>query len=257
MHRWGSAGRGARPRRVRRERPIGPARRPAPARPARHPGHERARRRRIGRAGRGPRRSWRSCSATATGWPSGHSTPAASSTSTGSSTPPRSDARPVARRRCRAGLQARRHRLRAGQRLRRRLRRGRRPRHRDRLRGGSPPRPERRPAQGGPRVRQRAGAQALHARTAGRGPAFTPPGYLDDALPVLDPAAEEPRVLESMVAWLGARRAWRPLLDRTVLAHRTTVGFGDLPTSPAPPTSSALVADLRERLKGFDCSSPT
>ncbi|MEC5198710.1 thiazole/oxazole-forming peptide maturase SagD family component [Arthrobacter sp. PL16] len=83
-----------------------------------------------------------------------------------------------------------------------------------------------------------------------------PRDYLDDALAVVDPAAEEPRVLEATVGWLTSgpeqEAAVRARLDATVFSRRSTVRFGDLPTSPTADPAvimaehglEVLVADL-------------
>ncbi len=83
-----------------------------------------------------------------------------------------------------------------------------------------------------------------------------PQDYLDDALSVVDPSAEEPRVLEATVAWLsvGAEQdtAVRARLDATIFSRRSVVRFGDLPTDQAADPSvilaghglEILVADL-------------
>ncbi|MHA7240240.1 YcaO-like family protein [Arthrobacter sp. TMS1-12-1] len=83
-----------------------------------------------------------------------------------------------------------------------------------------------------------------------------PQDYLDDALTVVDPAAEEPRVLEATLAWLtvGPEQdaAVRARLDATVFSRRSVVRFHDLPSSPtADPLAlmagrglEVLVADL-------------
>ncbi len=64
-----------------------------------------------------------------------------------------------------------------------------------------------------------------------------PRDYLDDALSVVEPAAEEPRVLHATVGWLTAgpeqEAAVRARLAATVFSRRSTVRFGDLPTRPA------------------------
>jgi YcaO-like protein with predicted kinase domain len=85
---------------------------------------------------------------------------------------------------------------------------------------------------------------------------IAPQDYLDDALSVVDPAAEEPRVLDATVAWLtvGAEQdaAVRARLDATIFSRRSVVRFGDLPTDPTADPSvilaghglAILVADL-------------
>jgi ribosomal protein S12 methylthiotransferase accessory factor len=84
---------------------------------------------------------------------------------------------------------------------------------------------------------------------------LAPEGYLDDALSVLDPAAEEPRVLAATLDWLaGPADRWEPMLTRTVFSRRTSVPFPALPTTPAPPDAAGLLADLQGRLaaEGFE-----
>ena len=85
---------------------------------------------------------------------------------------------------------------------------------------------------------------------------IAPQDYLQDALAVVDPGAEEPRVLEATVAWLtaGAEQdaAVRARLDTTVFSRRSVLRFRDLPTRPtADPLAimtdhglDVLVADL-------------
>jgi ribosomal protein S12 methylthiotransferase accessory factor len=84
---------------------------------------------------------------------------------------------------------------------------------------------------------------------------LAPEAYLDDALSVLDPAAEEPRVLAATLDWLaGPADRWEPLLARTVFSGRTSVPFAALPTTPASPGAAGLLADLQARLaaEGFE-----
>ena len=85
---------------------------------------------------------------------------------------------------------------------------------------------------------------------------IAPQDYLDDALAVVDPAAEEARVLDATVGWLTAgteqQAAVWTRLDATVFSRRSTVRFGDLPTGPTADPSAimaehgleVLVADL-------------
>ncbi len=85
---------------------------------------------------------------------------------------------------------------------------------------------------------------------------IAPQDYLDDALTIVDPGAEEPRVLDATVAWLTADgeqdTAVRTRLAATVFSRRSAVRFGDLPTSAtADPLAvmaehglGILVADL-------------
>jgi ribosomal protein S12 methylthiotransferase accessory factor len=71
------------------------------------------------------------------------------------------------------------------------------------------------------------------------------PGYLDDVLPAVDPAAEERRVLDATVAWLSdpsPRVAER--LAGTVFSRRTSTPFAALPTVP-----SQEVADPADALR--------
>nr|WP_253943494.1 YcaO-like family protein [Nocardioides sp. zg-1308] len=64
----------------------------------------------------------------------------------------------------------------------------------------------------------------------------------------VDPAAEEQRVLDAMVAWLRApREVWEPPLRRTVLSRVRTVPFTDLPTAEVAPGD--LLPELCARLE--------
>lgn len=65
--------------------------------------------------------------------------------------------------------------------------------------------------------------------------AVAPAGYLERVLPAVDLAAQEPRVLAAMLAWLrGGIAPVRAELDATVFSRRSTADFSDLPTSTAP-----------------------
>ncbi len=84
---------------------------------------------------------------------------------------------------------------------------------------------------------------------------LAPEGYLDDALPGLDPAAEEQRVLVATLEWLaGPSEDAERALARTVFSRRTSTPFTALPTTPAPPDADQLLADLQARLaaEGFE-----
>ncbi len=86
-----------------------------------------------------------------------------------------------------------------------------------------------------------------------------PQDYLDDALAVVDPADEEPRVLDATVAWLtaGAEQdaAVRARLDATIFSRRSIVRFGDLPTDPTA-DPSALLAEHGLEILVADLTPP-
>ena len=76
---------------------------------------------------------------------------------------------------------------------------------------------------------------------------LVPPGYLDRIVAGIDPAAEEPRALRAMVDWLGADDERLRGLLAPVLAVRSRVALGALPTVPsgsadAPAARLAIVA---------------
>lgn len=76
-----------------------------------------------------------------------------------------------------------------------------------------------------------------------------PPRY-QEVVDAMDPAAEEPRVLEAMLEWLALpESSWRPLVDATVLRRAETVAFTDLPTQ-TPSSSDDLLAEVVSRLGG-------
>ena len=67
----------------------------------------------------------------------------------------------------------------------------------------------------------------------------------------VDPAKDEPRVLQAMVEWLRLpRQAWRPVLDATVLREVDRTEFTSLPTAP----DEVGLADVTDRLAqdGYD-----
>ena len=81
---------------------------------------------------------------------------------------------------------------------------------------------------------------------------IAPPGYAAAVLPTMDPADEEPRVLQATVDWLGLTpEQWRPRIEATVLSRCTVEPFAGLPTT-SPAGGSSLLHLLRERLAGFD-----
>lgn len=86
---------------------------------------------------------------------------------------------------------------------------------------------------------------------------LTPPGYLDQMLPGVNPAAQEPRALAEMVRWLGlSLEDLRGLLSPRVLRVDRQIAFSSLPTADESLTADkdALLADVAGRLyaEGFD-----
>ena len=80
------------------------------------------------------------------------------------------------------------------------------------------------------------------------------PARYQDVVDAMDPAAEEPRVLEAMLEWLAMPSStWRPLVESTVLRRVETVTFTDLPTR-TPSSNEDLLADVVSRLgrEGFE-----
>ncbi len=79
------------------------------------------------------------------------------------------------------------------------------------------------------------------------------PDYLSHELSV-PLGAQEPRALEAMTAWASYPAERLRAVMAPVLVRRSTVRFGDLPSSPpqASATPAALLEEVLARLAGFD-----